>query len=628
VIILFRNEFLIFIKTIPNIQLSIRPAYVFLMIIFLIAMFLVLVLKHDLRFDKTIDRNYYLQFPGISKTLSIIKTWMKYFVITIVVTFLLSWIWNKIPQLPPNAFFPEFDFSNFKINQMVSLDWFWWTATLIALVVFVIDIIRNIRSPLWDVFISYKSQNVDLARAITNRLIASGLKVWFAEYQILLVGRAKFQQAIDKGIRQSRFGIALTNDEYAKSDYCGLEMKQLLQHPGPGHILEIKIPDEPLTHQKFNRLVHASQQVYRGELESILTFISQKTNWRIIPPMNLSPVMNKEVFIGEFLGSPYQLDVSGWEQVERSFHGGGPCYSSNIEGYPIYWNLQYGEEYSPEIYESRSSLSQKNDRQLYNMLVDYANHYFRDLKSGSTVQGVHLFFLGNSSHFAVTYQAERIWKRRYSIMLVHPVSGKVAEFLFTFEFNGDYLNYCRASHIMDDLVRSLTWGNSEGEAAKGTPASVPAPSVESTRFSRLIDDQAKVNKLNAEGLAFAKSGLLDDAIATWEKVLDFSMVNELRSQVFFNLGRAYEKSGEKEKAINRYQECVKANPAQYNALCNIGSIYMDYGDHYKALEFLVAAEKINPADYVTVNNLVICYNELEDFDEAFKWKEKLKHLSM
>ena len=53
-------------------------------------------------------------------------------------------------------------------------------------------------APPWDIFISYKSKDVEIARKIAGRLITSGIRVWFAGYQILLTGREYFQQAIDR----------------------------------------------------------------------------------------------------------------------------------------------------------------------------------------------------------------------------------------------------------------------------------------------------------------------------------------------------------------------------------------------------------------------------------------------
>ena len=276
----------------------------------------------------------------------------------------------------------------------------------------------------YDVFISYKSKNVDLARMIADALIYSGKSAWFNEYQVLLVERSRFQEAIDQGIRKSRFGIALTNDDYAKSEYCEKEMVQLLRYCGAKNILEVRIPPEPETHLKYPQLAESPAHIFTGKVEQMLNFITQITGWKIPSPVQAFHYPRKDVFEGDCLGKLYSLDVSGWELVERSFYGEGPCYVKNVESFDIFWNLQYGEELSPTAYEARLGLSQKNDRALYNEMCDYANHYCTDLKPGSKVAGVHLFFLGGISHFAMTYHDGAFWKRRYSIMLSHPVTNR------------------------------------------------------------------------------------------------------------------------------------------------------------------------------------------------------------
>jgi hypothetical protein len=310
----------------------------------------------------------------------------------------------------------------------------------------------------FDAFISYKSKNVDMARLITDRMIASGKAVWFNEYQVLLVERSRFQDAIDRGIRKCRYGVALTNDAYASSEYCEKEMVQLLEFCGVDNILEIMIPHESGTHLKYPQLKDRPAHVFTGDVEPMLDFIVQKTGWRIKPSVQILRHEHENVFEGDCLGEPYEVDVSGWELIEKSFHGGGPCYVQEVEGRDIFWNLQHGQEYSQKAYEARVGLSQKNDRDLYNELCDYANHYFRHLKQGSKVVGVHLFFLDGISHFAVTYHDGKFWKRRYSIMLSHPRTYSLAEFVFTFQISGSFKQYCRNVELMDNLVSTLKWG--------------------------------------------------------------------------------------------------------------------------------------------------------------------------
>jgi tetratricopeptide (TPR) repeat protein len=480
----------------------------------------------------------------------------------------------------------------------------------------------------YDAFVSYKSKNVDIARLITDRIMMSGKTVWFNEYQVLLVERARFQEAIDKGIRASKYGIAFTNDDYAESEYCDREMVQLLQCCGASNVLEIQIPCEPKTRQRYPQLEGSPTHVFTGDVNELMNFVTRETGWGIEPSVGDTPRGKGDYFEGDCLGHPYRIDVSGWQLQDRSFHGGGPCYVREVEGYDIFWNLQYGEEFSPQAYEARLGLSQKNDRDLYEELCDYARSYFTRLKPGSRVAGVHLLFLDGVSHFAVTYRDGRFWKRRYSIMLSHPETSRMAEFVFTFQFPGVYFKwFCRYVELMDKLVRTLQWGEAGDRVRGAAPRSrAVEPSQAEDRLARIVEDQPMANRLNSEGLALAKKGRLREAIEAWENALKYTTLVELRGMVLFNMGRAYEKMGDIEGALRAYKESAETNPGQFNALSNIGSIYLRQNRPQEALPYLLEAAKLNPSDYVTINNLVVCHEELGNRTEAQSWMAVLRRL--
>jgi tetratricopeptide (TPR) repeat protein len=479
----------------------------------------------------------------------------------------------------------------------------------------------------YDVFLSYKSKNVGIARAMADRLIASGRKVWFAEYQVLLTDRHRFQEAIDRGIRRSKYGLALTNNAYAGSAYCAAEMLQLLEFCGPKNVLEIKIPDEPETHRKYPRLSESPAHLFTGRVDDVLAFVAGHTGWKVAPQISMPTASRREIFEGACLGQAFRVDVTGWELVEKSFRGGGPCYVRTVEGDDIFWNLQYGEETDPAIYEARLSLNQDDERALYNEICAYAHHYFRDLKPGSRVTGAHLLLIRGRAHFAVTYYDGRFWKRRASLMLVHPASKQAAEFLFTFQFPGPFRRYCRCAALMDDLVGTLEWGGGRersGQAAPEPPAA--EPSRRDDRLHRIIEDQPRANALYHEGLSLAKQGRLKEALASWENVLTHTMLPELRGATLFNIGRAHEKMGDIRAALRSYERSVEAHPGQFNALCNMGSLYLRQGKPREALKPLLEAARLNPDDYITVNNIVVSYEQLGNAEEAHSWRIKLSRL--
>jgi len=312
-----------------------------------------------------------------------------------------------------------------------------------------------------DVFISYKSDNVHIARYIADQLIASGVNAWFAEYNILLVDRDFFQKFIDEAIGKSKYGLAFTNDLYAASEYCYKEMDQLLEHCGPGKTLEIMIPQEPQTRNKFPQLKNSPSYVYRGDLNELFAFIKKITGWKVTSDRELKERREKEAFEGECLEETYTIDVSGWELVARSFHGGGPCYVMAIQGRDMFWNLQYGRDFSERIHEARKRRNRDNEKELYNEMIKYAHHYFGDLKPGYRIGGVHLLHTADGTQFGVTYFDGKFWKRRYSLLLLHPDDLRAAEFVFTFQFQGNFRQFLRHAWIMDELVTTLRWPASE-----------------------------------------------------------------------------------------------------------------------------------------------------------------------
>lgn len=479
----------------------------------------------------------------------------------------------------------------------------------------------------YDVFISYKSKNVDIARLITDQLIASGKKVWFAEYQILLIDRDRFQEAINKGIRECKYGIALTNNDYADSEFCEKEMVQLLQFCGAENIIEIMIPDESKTHQKYEQLKKNPAHIFAGDVDETLNFVAQNTGWKIAPFIQAARNLGEDIFEGNCLGETYTIDVTGWELIDKSFHGGGPCYVRNVEGLDVFWNLQYGEDYSPRAYEARLRLSQKNDRALYEELCHYANRYFGEYKPGSRITAVHLLFIEGSSNFAITYHDGNFWKRRYSIMFLHPETYRVAEFVFTFQFPGSFKQYCRCVALMDDLVLTLNWGKKKKEAKERITKPPPMRSSQKeSRISRIIEDQPMAYKFYNEGLSLAKQGHLEEAIAAWKTVLNYTTLIEMRGAVLFNMGRAYEKLDDEKQAIKCYKQSAETNPQQFNALCNLGTIYRRKSQPKEALNYFLEAANRNPNDSITINNIILCYEELGNYVEAESWSIKLSRL--
>src|ERR1043165_1013466 len=98
----------------------------------------------------------------------------------------------------------------------------------------------------YDFFISFKSENVEVVRAIAELLIANQLRVWFSEYSLdrktYLGTDEMMRDAILAGISKSKYAICFTNEAYFSSAWCRTELNRFFQCLDSDHIIQISVP--------------------------------------------------------------------------------------------------------------------------------------------------------------------------------------------------------------------------------------------------------------------------------------------------------------------------------------------------------------------------------------------------
>jgi len=297
-----------------------------------------------------------------------------------------------------------------------------------------------------------------VARPLADHLLASGIGVWFAEYQILLAARDRFEEAIADGVRRCAYGLALTNDRYVGSEYCRSELRGLLDTCGPERVLELRMTEEAGPHRTFPELLRSPYCV-GADLDTIVSFVGAQTGRSLRQVEKGATPGPPHRVRGKCLGLPYYLDARGWELVER---GGEMLEDGTLKGpsmrigegmHAIHVNLYAGPESSPV---ARRQDPAADDRQMYDELLAYVPHHLG--RVGAKAQGVHLLFHGGLSQMGVTYRMMGYWTRKISIILRHPETSQVGEFVFTFGFMGRFREYCYRAHVMDELALSLSWG--------------------------------------------------------------------------------------------------------------------------------------------------------------------------
>jgi hypothetical protein len=445
--------------TVPEILPSLLACVVLSL---LSALFLVAKLKHQIRFGnaRAVDADW--AFPGISRGAEVVKLTLKFLVQggILALVSVIAWRWLGLdwaaPVVPDLAGLAS-------VWTLPERSGFWQLAGAWILLLVLVELVRTLRRPLWDVFISYKSEDTHLARRIAERLMASGIKVWLNDYHVLLYKRERFQEAIDHGIDHSRRALVLTNNGWAGSDYCRKEADRILKRLRPNRIIEIMVPRENQPHELYPKLAKAPS-IQTLEAEIALGFVGERIGLSVgrTPPAAASSRRLHEM---PCLGRPLTLDIAGWTirdpgKVHRIL--GDPT----VEGLelelagvspPVIVNLHVG----PELSRPGQRLDQKiDDREMFNHLLRYAPGHLDALRAAGMaprLRGLHLVFQQGLSHMALTYRLSFYWSRKYSIIVPNLSTGRMAEFIFTFGSPGTFAWFLGHTPAMDRLVASLSW---------------------------------------------------------------------------------------------------------------------------------------------------------------------------
>ena len=349
---------------------------------------------------------------------------------------------------------------------------------------------------LYDIFISYKSENIDLVRLIVEQLLAKGLRVWFAEYRVMMHTYESFQRLINYGIENSNFAICFTNKKYAESKYCIGELKLISKTIPKENITNVKCPEHPdLTHN-YPILNECHSIDYDYDVQDIWRLISEKMGIEY-EPLTFIDNYGNDIFLSWHQRFNYSIGLKGWTIIEQSIvkepdNPISDVFSSfewksgniRIEGY-INVGLQGDGLHRPNkigsIVDDRKFLELTgsflqtgfgdND---YNFI--YHEYMMFRPQSLYGVVGLHFIQIGDYGHpfFTLFDFKNNSWSRKYMIVLpamndlsdMVPGSlkdndrdmGTEVEFHFHFNIqNADFEDYCRFGHLMDNVVKSLRY---------------------------------------------------------------------------------------------------------------------------------------------------------------------------
>ncbi len=366
----------------------------------------------------------------------------------------------------------------------------------------------------WDVFVSYKSEDANEVRLIVNQLLALGIRVWFAEYQIRFFARDKFQDAIDTAIRESRFAILFTNDRYTRSEYVKKEIVQILD-PKVGKIervIEVCLPREEKMRSLYgDHMPSVPSFEYADNPIELLEFLDTEFTLgigtqRIDQSCRLlkcdGESKDRELFRGRYDGADFSIDHTGWHLVKKTTVTIGPSgrevsepsremeqinpsglptlkndpkfgkpganyqlpsFSRIVDGDFLIISIRMGLDpprlsYFRRLAANRlqtETVEDLDDREVYEDGMDFA--LLRSARQAEECFGVHLLHHLERPHLAITCWSIADWQRRYSVVFPHPHSGRNVEFAISVRFPMQFTKCCEAVAVCDKFVQGIRW---------------------------------------------------------------------------------------------------------------------------------------------------------------------------
>lgn len=338
-------------------------------------------------------------------------------------------------------------------------------------------------------FLSYKSEDANLVRAIAERLIASGLNVWFNEYRILPDDYDRCDEMIDDGLSKATHAVVLTNNRWAQAKWCRYEMDGLLAAiPDHRRIVEVGIPSEDGPREVYPALLEQEPIVFRGnprepstqEVRRVVQEIARRFDFAVRipnePPSSRTPVWLPRFGVsfnpGRFRLSPAST-LQYWIVAMQSPNLGlvddgfrTVVFRGIIAEHPVSFDAYVWNYQSPIRGFTIDEEGISDDRAVHKSYLRYARQWLSSFHGAfGTLDlralGLHLMFVGGRSQFALTYSARTHWERRYAVRIPRDDSDGDGEVGFVFAVPSteryiDLERFCEVSPAFDEVAKTCS----------------------------------------------------------------------------------------------------------------------------------------------------------------------------
>ncbi len=348
--------------------------------------------------------------------------------------------------------------------------------------------LRN-RDKTFDIFVSYKSQDVRAARKLTDALLQLGLSVWMAEYEVLLTGQFAFQSSINEGLALSKRAVIFSNSRFSESAYCQMEVLLALQLIPSSNVLEIRMPDE---RHRFSSLFQ-ERPIRRIDWDNTRPDLSVNAVCELLdlPEFTCAGTASDPVDsshmeltyrdicvhlqIGKWQAQPSELNL--WENISTTAAEFTiPSTDDSLTGRLMIMDAGFGIP-AAEDGSLKFQISLDDDRELARITRQcFANHH--RFTAQFECRGVHIWCWRGLMMPAFTWfqsplllepgefrdaAIDTSWDlvRQYSLFVEHPVSGRRLECRFIFKQRGGsddaderFRRFLEHSDQMEQIVSS------------------------------------------------------------------------------------------------------------------------------------------------------------------------------
>lgn len=137
-------------------------------------------------------------------------------------------------------------------------------------------------------------------------------------------------------------------------------------------------------------------------------------------------------------------------------------------------------------------------------------------------------------------------------------------------------------------------------------------------FASIMDDYETYSAACYYGCCLTRLGEYDKSIALFKKLLDLCPDWE---SLWYNLGDAYLKNGDKEQALSCLLKAEEIAPEHPNTCFYLGLYYEKAEDYEKAISYYKRSLKADNC-FETNANLAVCYYAVEEFEKSLTYASK------